>query len=283
MSRPFFFLCLLEDSSPLSNSGLTFLPLAGAACALRGSRVGDVVDLVRSGRRLFDRRQRRVVGRADRLEAAVRVGINRRRSRRLSRSGLPGLPRAGEDGATISTPIEDPDDPRSGEEAALPAERSGGHCAASLPAAAPAAGTSCSASGAALAGAAGAAAVPGAAAALASVAVAAAAAASRRLGIGIERVGEVRLRLAGDVGREGLLGIGQRRLAHAGGGDDVRLVHDEQTGAVGDAVLGAAVLKRLAGGHLLGGGLGNRHAHGIEPVAGVFHVRRGGVLGTTLL
>jgi len=28
LARPFFFLCLLEDSSPLSNSGLGFLPLA---------------------------------------------------------------------------------------------------------------------------------------------------------------------------------------------------------------------------------------------------------------
>src|SRR6202043_2783900 len=85
-----------------------------------------------------------------------------------------------------------------------------------------------------------------------------------------------------DVGRKGLLGVRQGGLAHAGGGDDVRLMHDEQAGAVGDAVLGAAVLEGLAGGELLGGGLGDGNAHGVEAVAGVLDVGGGGVLGDHL-
>src|ERR1700677_3909665 len=32
-ARPFFFLCLLDDSSFLSNAGLVFLPFALGACA----------------------------------------------------------------------------------------------------------------------------------------------------------------------------------------------------------------------------------------------------------
>ena len=78
--------------------------------------------------------------------------------------------------------------------------------------------------------------------------------------------------------REGGGGVGQGRFAVAGCHDYVRLMHDEEGCAILKTILPAAVFKRDAGGDLLGRGRGDGYVHGIEPVAGIFDVGRGGVL-----
>jgi hypothetical protein len=47
LARPFFFLCLLEESSALSKAGVGFLPLAGALCG--GGGTPGVASLMASG------------------------------------------------------------------------------------------------------------------------------------------------------------------------------------------------------------------------------------------
>ncbi len=261
MERPFFFLCLLEDSSLLSKLGFGLLRarLSGLCRRLRSRR--NVIDLVRSSGGLLDGGQSIRVRRSNCLESTI-VG----RWRGLA------------EGETISTPME-----------LLPPLVAAGAAVApgtlvmtadevARPVAA--AGTSCSCRGAA-----GAAGVAGVSAAR-SCRQCPSSPAWQRLQPALPPgfIAALKSSVSCLVTCGASVGLGSASVGSPSRGChyNVRLVHNEQRGAILETILPAAVFERDAGGDLLRRRCRDGQIHRGETVARILDVRRGRVLKNDL-